>query len=571
MIRIEALLAARIFEAPNWIGDDLYYVSNLGGKLSLYRSRVQGSIPQGLLPPALALQNPELVNGYLYKPFPELGMIVLMVDRDGDEVYLPHLIPLDGGFPELLLPHVFEACRAHLAYADADLNVAYFSCESLSEPVQTLLRIDLVTNSHQEIDRSEYGMYPVGGSEDGTYMVCAQGYTAGDTVLYLWSHEGGLRRVYGTPLDERTPEMQVALTGFGPSHVVRGNRGILITTALFDDRGGLAYSPIDATDTLQPVTIAGAQHSGDGEFEYFEHLQADRYLLYYNIDGVSWLYEATFDPDRLLMQIDRALIGPPPLDNGMVKGIHYDHHHDRYALSFTSATQPTQLYTVTRGERSFDIVKRTDERVLGIAPEMLTSGEDRSYTSFDGTRISARLYRPAPQLGFTGPRPVVFYIHGGPQSQERPNFAWFSMPLIQFLTMQGIAVWVPNVRGSTGYGLSYMKQVDRDWGGKPRLDHVHALELLKDDPLIDTTRAGVVGRSYGGYMTLMLAARNPELWSAAVDMFGPYDLITFSERIPETWKPYFRLAIGDPETEADLLREHSPSTYIDQITALWSM
>ena len=144
-------------------------------------------------------------------------------------------------------------------------------------------------------------------------------------------------------------------------------------------------------------------------------------------------------------------------------------------------------------------------------------------------------------------------MHGGPQGQERPNFAWFSMPLIQALTLEGFAVFVPNVRGSTGYGMDYMKRVDHDWGGQDRLDHVHAMtEVLPHDERVDASRAGVVGRSYGGYMTLTLAGRHPELWSAAVDMFGPYDLFTFFDRIPPTWKPYFELAIGHPERDARL-------------------
>ena len=117
----------------------------------------------------------------------------------------------------------------------------------------------------------------------------------------------------------------------------------------------------------------------------------------------------------------------------------------------------------------------TCERILGIPEQWLSPGEDASFTSFDGTRVSARLYLPARELGFHGPRPLVYYVHGGPQGQERPDFAWFSMPLIQFLTLNGFAVFVPNVRGSTGYGLSYTKQVDRDWGGQDRLDHVHAM------------------------------------------------------------------------------------------------
>ena len=71
-------------------------------------------------------------------------------------------------------------------------------------------------------------------------------------------------------------------------------------------------------------------------------------------------------------------------------------------------------------------------------------------------------------------------------------------------------------------------------------------EVLPHDDRVDTSRAGVVGRSYGGYMTLTLAARHPELWRGAVDMFGPYDLFTFMDRLPETWKPYFALAVGRP-------------------------
>ena len=70
----------------------------------------------------------------------------------------------------------------------------------------------------------------------------------------------------------------------------------------------------------------------------------------------------------------------------------------------------------------------------------------------------------------------------------------------------------------------------RDWGGKDRLDHVHAMtEVLPEDKRLDTEHAAVVGRSYGGYMTLTLAARHPDLWKASCDMFGPYDLITFGE------------------------------------------
>ena len=217
------------------------------------------------------------------------------------------------------------------------------------------------------------------------------------------------------------------------------------------------------------------------------------------------------------------LVGEGELAGGVLHGLHYDEESGRFALSFCTATLPTQLYVLDAEDGP--PARKTSERPLGISPETLSAGEDASFESHDGLRVSARLYLPAEELGYEGPRPLVYYVHGGPQGQERPNFAWFSMPLIQILTLEGFAVFVPNARGSSGYGLSYTKHVDRDWGGQDMLDHVHAMtEVLPKDERVDVERAGVVGRSYGGYMTLMLAGRYPELWKGAVDMFGPYDL-----------------------------------------------
>ncbi|MDZ4159206.1 MAG: alpha/beta fold hydrolase, partial [Anaerolineaceae bacterium] len=306
-------------------------------------------------------------------------------------------------------------------------------------------------------------------------------------------------------------------------------------------------------------------HAGAGELCQVSRLPNDLYAVEYNIDGCTWLYEAQFNSLGHKLTLEKVICGQSELAGGVVGSWHYDGTSDRYSISFSTATTPTQIYTIEGTDRSA-VVCHTRERVLGIAPELLSSGEDCSFISFDGTRISARLYLPADSLGIETAHPVIYYIHGGPQSQERPDFAWFSMPLIQYLTLNGFAVFVPNVRGSSGYGLRYTKQVDQDWGGMDRLDHVHAMQQLAQDPRLDTSRTGVVGRSYGGYMTLTLAGRHPGLWKAAVDMFGPYDLITFSERIPETWKPYFKVALGDVESDREFLVERSPRTHIDGLT-----
>jgi dipeptidyl aminopeptidase/acylaminoacyl peptidase len=372
--------------------------------------------------------------------------------------------------------------------------------------------------------------------------------------------------LYGTPIEDREQGQEYPLTGFGSAHGTESGQGILLTTTIFDDAGTPAYLAFDRPGELELVAVEGLVHEGSGELEKVEHAEGGRYVLVYNIDGCSWAYEALLDEGRRALGVERVLVGEDALAGGMLHGLRYDEGSGRFALAFCTATDPTQLFVLEPGTAK--PARKTRERVLGVGTELLSTGEDASFESHDGLRISARLYRPSPELGFEGPRPLVYYVHGGPQSQERPNFAWFSMPLIQILTLEGFAVFVPNARGSTGYGLDYAKRVDRDWGGLDMLDHVHAMtELLPKDDLVDTTRAGVVGRSYGGYMTLMLASRYPDLWRGAVDMFGPYDLLTFGERIPETWKPYFALALGDPEKDRDFIVERSPRTRIDEISA----
>ncbi len=560
--RLESLLSARLFLNPQLAADRLYFISDLAGRLSLYSMAIGGSVPQPLLPPRIALQNPELVGGYPFFVLPALGRIVVMLDRDGDEYYEPVVIPLEGGFPEQLNADAFGGRRSFLLDVDPDTGTAYLATASNEEAMSYGVRADLATGETEILGESPHGCYPSAWTPDHSRVVLADGYTAGDVVLY--EREDGERRIlFGTPLEERREGETYPLSGLQSSHFTASGRGLLVTTSIFDDAYGPGYLDLSRAGELEPVEVTGIRHQGEGELEALDRLEGDRFAARFNIDGASWAYEASFDEEARRLTLERVLCGEDELADGVLHGLDYDRESGRFALAFCTATMPTQLYVLDGEGRA---ARQTSERPLGIDPELLSQGEDASFVSHDGLRVSARLYLPSPALGYEGPRPLVLYVHGGPQGQERPNFAWFSMPLIQTLTFGGFAVFVPNARGSTGYGQDYMKRVDRDWGGQDRLDHVHALtEVLPRDERIDVTRAGVVGRSYGGYMTLTLAGRHPELWSAAVDMFGPYDLITFSERVPPTWRPYLDLAIGHVERDRDFLVERSPRTHVGDI------
>ena len=573
MIRIESLLSARLFLAPRLSGGQIYFVSNLSGRLSLYAmdARAGGSVPKPLLPPDVALQNPELIGGHLFYPFPELGKILLMLDQDSDENYQPMWVPIEGGYPEPAFGDAFAGKRVACLRCDLDQNLLYFHTDIKDTPVQAAWRANAKTGKVELLSESVHGSAVIGVNADHTKLLIADGYTVADNVLYLWTKRGGRKLLYGVPLEQRAEGQQVPLNGIGQTYFTEDDRGVLCTTTLFEDNYGLGYLDLNAWDhtkgktlpEMQPVKITGTRHTGAGELHSVEHLERNRYCLHFNIDGASWLYEAEFNEARLTMKITRVVAGTGLLSNGVIEVPSYDPETKTHAISFCTATTPTQLFSVPPKGKP---IQHTNETLLGIPENWLSPGEDASFTSHDGLRISARLYLPAKALKFKGARPVVYYVHGGPQSQERPNFAWFSMPLIQFLTLNGFAVFVPNVRGSTGYGLDYTKRVDHDWGGQDRLDHVHAMtKILPKDKRVDASRAAVIGRSYGGYMTLTLASRHPELWSAAVDMFGPYDLFTFMERLPESWQTYFHLALGHPERDRDFLIERSPRTHIGDV------
>ena len=130
MIRIESLLSARLFLAPQAVDQRIYFISNLSGKLSLYAMNYGGSVPEPLLPPHIALQNPELIGGYVFYVFPRLGQIVVMLDHDGDENYQPMVIPLEGGFPQPMFENFLANYRVHLLQCDPEQSIAYLSAES---------------------------------------------------------------------------------------------------------------------------------------------------------------------------------------------------------------------------------------------------------------------------------------------------------------------------------------------------------------------------------------------------------------------------------------------------------
>jgi dipeptidyl aminopeptidase/acylaminoacyl peptidase len=181
------------------------------------------------------------------------------------------------------------------------------------------------------------------------------------------------------------------------------------------------------------------------------------------------------------------------------------------------------------------------------------------FESHDGLDISGWLYRP---VGADASTPAVVSIHGGPESQERPGFH----PEHQLLVAAGLVVLAPNIRGSSGFGRSFVHADDRFGRVDAIADVAVCSGWLADQGLADPARIAVSGRSYGGYAVLMALTVFPEAFAAGVDICGMSDLLTFF-RDTEPWIASAAVTkYGDPDKDADLLRSLSPLHQIDRVT-----
>ena len=209
MARIESMLSARLFLVPQLVGDQIFFVSNMSGHLSLYSMDIGGSVPQPLLPPDVVLQNPHLLEN-LYYVFPKLGKILIMLDDNGDENYQPMLIPMEGGDPEVMFGGHFAPYRVQLVYVDVERNLAYLVEESREESLNVTYQADLASQELLEMERSKWGKFPFAVNEQHDKAILAEGYTAGDVVLFSWEKgTDGSQSLYGTPLEDRSEGEQV--------------------------------------------------------------------------------------------------------------------------------------------------------------------------------------------------------------------------------------------------------------------------------------------------------------------------------------------------------------------------
>jgi dipeptidyl aminopeptidase/acylaminoacyl peptidase len=237
---------------------------------------------------------------------------------------------------------------------------------------------------------------------------------------------------------------------------------------------------------------------------------------------------------------------------------HRDNRHVAFTIS--SARSVSDVYVLDADSGA--VTRWTESELGGLVAESLSEPALVKWKSFDGLEISGFLYRPSAQ--FTGKRPVIINIHGGPEGQSLPVFIGRNN---YFLNELGVAIIFPNVRGSTGYGKTF---VALDNGPK-REDSVKDIGALLDwiaqQPDLDASRVMVTGGSYGGYMTLACAVHYSDRLRCALDVVGISNFITFLTNTESYRRDLRRVEYGDERDPAmrAIFEQISPANHAAKI------
>lgn len=232
-------------------------------------------------------------------------------------------------------------------------------------------------------------------------------------------------------------------------------------------------------------------------------------------------------------------------------------------LTVSSAKVPSDAYTVD--PNTLAVTRWTESETGGLDPSVNVEPEFVEVKSFDGELVSGFLYRPDPKK-FPGKRPLIVNIHGGPEGQSTPGFRGRTNYLLNEL---GVAVFYPNVRGSTGFGKRFVSLDNGPFLRENSVKDIGAfLDKLEADPAIDKDRIAVQGGSYGGYMCYATAIRYGGRFKAADCIVAISNFVTFLENTQAYRRDLRRVEYGDerdPKQRAKLT-EISPLTKIDQLS-----
>ncbi|WP_223860716.1 S9 family peptidase [Spirosoma validum] len=504
------------------------FSSNQDGVFNLYEIPFDGSGQPKQL--TSSKTNAIFAIGYL----PD-GRILYSSDQGGNELTHIYLREKDGAISDLTPG---EKAKYQFGGLSHDRKSFFYGSNQRNRAAFDLFEMELATMKPKLIFENPGGFLPSDVSPDKRYVSLTKTMTTSNSDTYLYDTQTKETKL----LTKHEGDVNNGSAGFTPD-----GKKLLIST---DD--GNEFSYIKAYDLATGQSTVLDKANWDIMGDYLSYRGKYR-VLSVNNDARTEL--------KIIDTRTNQAVKLPALPGGDVTGVNIADSEGRMTFYVNSSNSPSTLYSY-----DFKTGKATP-LVRSLNPEInaedLVLGEVIRYKSFDGMEIPALLFKPK-EAKAGDKLPAILSIHGGPGGQTRLSYS----PLVQYLVNSGYVVLAVNNRGSSGYGKTFYAADDRKHGDADLKDCVESKKFLTGTGYVDPSKIGIMGGSYGGYMTLAGLAFTPDEFAVGVDIFGVANWLRTLNSMPEWWGPQrdamFK-EIGHPKADSVALYNKSPLFHTNKI------
>ena len=496
------------------LSDKLIYSSNESGIYNIYEVNINNG-------EASQLTHSEKESFFIRSYVPNSDAFIYSADKGGNEISHLYLQKKDGGLLDLT-PGENE--KSSFYKWSKDNSILYYLSNKRDSRYFDLYKMSVNDWKSSLIYENNNNMSVSSISDNEEYLLLSNSITTSENTFFLFELSSGkLIEISSMPgnyssagfSSDNKSFFYITDVGKEFAYLMEHNIGSGDSSVLFETNWDVMYSYLSKSEKYRVIGI--------------------------NEDGKNIL--------KVYNEFENKEIKFPSFEDEDIIGLEFSETENKLRLSVGSSKMPNNLYVFDLNDKS--LVKLTNSLNQNIDSKNLVNAKVIRYKSFDGLEIPAIFYKPL-QGSKNNKVPALVWVHGGPGGQSRINFN----PLIQYLTNQGYAVLAVNNRGSSGYGKTFYKLDDKNHGENDLKDCIWGKKWLQELEYIDQERIGIIGGSYGGYMTMAAMTFTPDEFKVGVNIFGVTNWIRTLKSIPSYWEANRKALydeLGDPYS-ADSIR-----------------
>jgi len=508
----------------------LLVTSNQTGIYNVFALNVDGSEEK-----QLTFSESESMTAISY--FPEDDRFLYNADQGGNEINHIYMQEPNGTVTNIT---PWEGAVSYFEDWTRDFKHLYITSNKRDSRYFDLYKMDVETFEPEMIYENKENLTPGKVSHDQKYMVLTQEITTSNNEIFLLNLESGERKHISEHEGDAT---------YSPAHFSLDGQSLYYLT-----NEGSEFTYITSYHLETGKKEVTFQSDWDVWYTYFSHNEK------YQVIGINE------DAKTKVIVLETATgeeVEMPDFGNRDISGVSITRSETLIRLAAGSPTSPVDLYMHQFGEEGF--TRLTHSLNQEINETDLVAGEVIRYPSFDGLEIPAILYKPH-QASSKNKVPALLQIHGGPGGQSRLGFS----SRTQYYVNHGYAILAVNNRGSSGYGKTFYDMDNLRHGEDDLMDCVKAKDFLAGLGYIDMEKVGIMGGSYGGYMTMAALAFQPDEFAVGVNIFGVTNWIRTLRSVPPYWESFKQALyneLGDPYTDDSMrLYEISPLFHAENVT-----